>query len=294
MKTHTLLAAFCCLVSTCVGTTLEIVGWNLESGESDINLLDDFAASSDGIDIWGLSEVQSYDVAEQFALAAGDGESGSFDVVFGSTGGSDRLAIVFDESRFTLVDHFELHDINTTGRVRAPLVARFSDGESGIEFMVMVNHLYRGREDQRHLQAEMLNEWVGSQVVPVVAVGDYNFDWDVSENGNSRDRGFDLMTAGGAWAWIKPDPVEVTHLSNRYDSILDFVFVSGNALGWSAVSSVMKPYGGPDDDFKSDHLPVFASFEMSAVKANSKELILDRIETLETELAELKALVQSM
>lgn len=44
----------------------------------------------------------------------------------------------------------------------------------------------------------MLNEWAENQDLPVIAVGDYNFDWEVVGGDQDHDEGFDLLTAGVA------------------------------------------------------------------------------------------------
>jgi len=75
-------------------------------------------------------------------------------------------------------------DINVGGNVRAPLVAQLRLKPAGPEFLFMVNHLYRSNTEWRHEQARLLNAWARSQTLPVIAVGDYNFDWDVS-NGDT-------------------------------------------------------------------------------------------------------------
>ena len=78
----------------------------------------------------------------------------------------------------------------------------------------------------------MLNAWAAKQQLPVVAVGDYNFDWDIANGAANHDLGYDLMTTQGAWDWVQPDSLVTTQCSGwpcRYDSVLDFVFTAGQA-----------------------------------------------------------------
>ena len=173
------------------------------------------------------------------------------------------MAIVFNDEKLELLGTHELHSINPGGSVRAPLVAQFKVRGTGIEFNFMVNHLYRSRADARHRQASQLNEWADSQEVPVIAVGDYNFDWEVEGGERDHDEGFDLMTAGSVFTWARPEELIKTQ-DSRYDSVLDFVFTSGEAKRWSGRSKIVVRDGDfPNSDETSDHRPVVAWFEPS-------------------------------
>ena len=139
--------------------TLRVVGVNVESGGARPDVVDDLIAGAQGVDLWGVSEVQDAIWATRFAQAAAQGETGSFAPILGTTGGGDRLLIVYHQERFDLVRQFELTDINIGGNVRAPLVAHFRLKPAGPEFLFMVNHLYRSHAAGRHEQARLLNTW---------------------------------------------------------------------------------------------------------------------------------------
>src|ERR671910_2330987 len=102
---------------------LRVVGFNVEFGGARPDVVDDLIAAAQGVDLWGFSEVQDEIWATLFAQAAAGGESGEFRRIMGTTGGGDRLLIVYHSDRFEVVRQFELTDINIGGRVRAPLVA---------------------------------------------------------------------------------------------------------------------------------------------------------------------------
>lgn len=128
----------------------------------------------------------------------------------------------------------------------------------------MVNHLYRSRNDRRHQQATLLNEWAQTQTAPIVAVGDYNFDWDIANGESDHDQGYDNMTADGVFEWVQPATLIKTQCCPRFNSILDFVFVAGDALGWTATSEIAEIRGGyctTNNSTESDHRPVFAFLE---------------------------------
>ena len=249
---------------------LEVVGWNIESGGADLGFVTKRIAAFDGVDLWGISEVESLPAAEALRSAAGVGEGGPFELVLGESGRDDRLLILFDSDRFELIDREELHDINIGGSVRAPLLARFYDRESATAFIFMVNHLYRSKVKRRSEQARMLNDWASDQEVPVIAVGDYNFDWVVNGGEKLHDRGYDLLTANGVFSWIRPQKLIRTQCSRhvvegmpgcQFDTILDFVFASPEAATWQPTSEIFEHENDfPDTDVTPDHRPVFAQF----------------------------------
>lgn len=61
----------------------------------------------------------------------------------------------------------------------------------------------------------MLNDWAEGRALPVVAVSDYNFDWEVQGGDGAHDAGFNLMTEGGAWEWVQPPPDSLTTQMQR-------------------------------------------------------------------------------
>jgi len=215
---------------------LRVVGFNVESGGARPDVVDDLIAEAQGVDLWGFSEVQDAIRATMFAQAAAEGETGTFAPILGTTGG-DRLLIVYHCDRFDLVRSFELTDINIGGNVRAPLAAQLRLKPAGPEFLFMVNHLYRSNTERRHEQARLLNVWARSQTLPVIAVGDYNFDWDVSNGDTVHDRGYDLLIVDGVFTWIRPPSLIRTQCS--FNSVLDFVFVTGAARQWRASSEIL-------------------------------------------------------
>lgn len=222
----------------------------------------------DGCDIWGFSEV-SDDWKSVFEEAAGADEAADFEAILGETGGGDRMMIVYNADRLEEIDSYELHRINPLERVRAPLVAQFKIRTTGQQFLFMMNHLYRGRAHFRHLQALLLNCWAQQQSLPIIAVGDYNFDWEVGEGegdeDHARDAGFDLMTSEGVFTWVRPEDLVPTQYSAGFSSVLDFVFTSGDTWTWRAESEIIVRDGDfPDNDQSSDHRPVLGRFVIPA------------------------------
>ena len=284
---------FAAAVTAAKPETLSVIGFNVESGGADPTVVDDIIADAEGIDIWGISEVQNDQWANLFELAAEVGESADYERILGTTGGGDKLLIVYDSDRLTLLESFELSNINVGGNVRAPLVARFRVGADGDEFLFMVNHLYRSRANRRHEQAQLLNAWARAQSLPVIAVGDYNFDWSVIDGDNDHDAGYDHMTADSVFRWVRPKVLIKTQCSN-YNSVLDFVFVAGAAKSWQGDSEILEAQASycPDDATGSDHRPILATFNTDS--ASVQEQLLERLLAVEGEVSALRQLIEQM
>ena len=81
-------------------------------------------------------------------------------ILQGTTGRSDRLAIVYDPRVLTVLgDAVKLSD---AGGSRHPLMARFRAADSDAELVVVANHLQRGNAQTRQAQAQWLNGWAAS------------------------------------------------------------------------------------------------------------------------------------
>ena len=246
---------------------LTVMGWNIESGGSHIDVIAARVAGESDVDIWGFSEVEGEKFVQALEAAAEDGEGADYASILGASGSGDRLLIVFDADRLTLLATEELEEINIGGRVRAPLIALFRDTAGGQVFYFMVNHLYRSRSNHRHRQSQMLKEWAERQDHAVIAVGDYNYDWDVIDGESDHDRGFDLLTEDGVFSWIRPAELRRTQCSAdeqgncQYNSVLDFIFAAHLPASWIAESDIIAVPGDfPDDETSSDHRPVRGVF----------------------------------
>jgi endonuclease/exonuclease/phosphatase family metal-dependent hydrolase len=242
--------------------TISAISWNVESGGADpveIAKRVRRLQTAHKPDVWGFSEVQNDTWAEKFEQAAAQASGSSFKRIVGTTGRSDLLAIVYNTDRLEYLGHQELHRVNLGGHVRAPLVAAFKTKKTGRRFLFMVNHLYRSKADARHDQATLLNRWATQQKLPIIAVGDYNFDW----KWDYKDRGLDNMTAGGVFTWIRPTRIASTQ-DSALGAILDFVFISGrDTWTWKTTSTIIVEKGDfPDTDETPDHRPLTATIEI--------------------------------
>ncbi|MCC6167725.1 MAG: lamin tail domain-containing protein [Caldilineaceae bacterium] len=240
--------------------TLTLAGWNVESGGALQSVVADRIASFDGVDIWGLSEVLQVD-AEAYEFGAEEGEGADFASLLGTTGGADRLLLIWNAGRFEQTGGGELHDIALGGR--APLYVQLRNQTTLDELIILVNHLHRANATARSQQAQLLNDWAGTQDLPLIALGDYNFDWDLKDD-LKHDIGYDLLVADGVWHWVRPNELVTTQCSGwpcRYRSVLDFVFVAGDAQNWPAQTEIVAVENDfPDDNTTPDHRPVRVTF----------------------------------
>jgi len=281
------------------GEEFRLLAWNVESNRpgqppvSDADVVADQLAEllrnpATRSQIVALSEVEPKTV-ERYRRAVAGGLDGDVDFVTSASGGyadADSLMVVVDARRFRIDDVFELHryagikanftvDQETSSeygsvRARSPLIAKVHDHASGRPFWLIVVHLARGEEELRVDQARALRRWAADRSEPIVAAGDFNFDYVfATARGNAA---FDAMLEGGTWKWLKPDPLVDSNWSEDRQkgmpgvdsypgSILDFVFVANGAKGWRGTSDVVVRAGDfPDDNRTSDHRPIVATF----------------------------------
>lgn len=236
--------------------------------------------------LWGLSEVPDRETAEIYREAA-EFPGSDFELIFGTQGTcSDKLAILYNRNRLELVEPSrEL--IAEVGGDRAPLVAQFRSIPDGAEFFAVANHFARGNRNSRNRQATNLRNWIEQQNLPVITLGDFNMDYSVDLSLNRPpscegslelgNEAFEIFTESDNIRWIQPQclangtcPIEGTGcFLPCFNSILDFVFVGGNAASdWTGTSEIAfssdtnycanEPLGG------ADHRPVLATLNYPA------------------------------
>jgi endonuclease/exonuclease/phosphatase family metal-dependent hydrolase len=301
MMRHATMMAMALLAGTVAARAEEfrVLAWNVESnrpGQPPVSdatviggqLADLLRAPATRAQVIALSEVEPKTVWT-YRAAVAEALGGEVDFVTSASGGyadADSLMLVVDTRRFRIDEVIELHryaGIKTNFAVddesssehgnprgRSPLIARLHDLAGGGDFWVIVNHLARGENDLRTDQARALRLWAADRREPVIAAGDFNFDYEFSSaKGNPA---FDAMLEEGTWTWLKPDPLVDSNWSedrkrlgpgvDSYPgSILDFVFVANGAKQWQGESDVIVRAGDfPDDDRTSDHRPIIATF----------------------------------
>jgi predicted extracellular nuclease len=203
--------AVCLLITTSHAEELRFLAWNVESDGNNPDVIVHQLHELSGYDIVGLTEVKSSSIKKYVDALSASGNT--YLSVNTATGGSDRIVLTYNTKRLQLLSGYEMHRfgdwlLNSQGddgrwRHRSPLVGYFRDRESGVDFLVTVNHLARGNENIRRRQAVGLRKWAEAQSVPMVAIGDYNFDYNFLDKAGNK--AFQLFTKEDMWKWLRPE-----------------------------------------------------------------------------------------
>jgi endonuclease/exonuclease/phosphatase family metal-dependent hydrolase len=155
------------------------------------------------------------------------------------------------------------------GNHRSPIYVRLKERSTGFEFVFMTNHLARGKSELRQQQAGGLREWARDSQMPIIAMGDFNFDFSFkSQSGNEA---FNLFLKDGVWKWIRPKEEIDSNwadrdgdgIDNYPDSMLDFAFVANEIKELKCECEIVVRDGDfPSDETTSDHRPTVLVVEL--------------------------------
>jgi hypothetical protein len=212
-----------------------------------------------------LSEVSQED-AVFYAGQLDASDDRTFRSVSGKSGGDDSLQINYDADRLKLLETKEPAEVAgitfNPGNVPSPLICLFEDNVASQRFYAVLVHQARNNETLRNNQSRALREWARDQPIAVIAMGDFNYDFDYrTEKGNAA---FDELRKDNILNWVKPESYVDTCWTdpnkdgvNDYpSSILDGFFVGGPAKDWEPKSRIIvRPGDFPDDETTSDHRP---------------------------------------
>lgn len=243
-----------------IGEPLYVGSFNINAGRSNALLIGKQMAAQKQIELWGISESDQDWPTKILSII---NQNKHYAVIKGTTGiNKNLLQIYYNTDKFHLISHTELDEIAPNTKVRAPLVAKLVNRQTGQELLFMVNHLYRANSEARLLQAKQINSWIKKQDLPVIAVGDYNFDlspYNPAEHGE----GFDAIIKDNVLSWIEPIVLLPSQCS-KYNSILDFIFVSNKLSYKYAQSAILYPEDSYCADTQnSDHRPVIAMIDLN-------------------------------
>ena len=252
---------------------LRVISWNIESGGADPSIIAKELVNMPKSEAYLLQEVSPRDIG-RLAAAVRKAHGTSYKYYQSSLGGTDRLVILIDESKFLIRSFSELFSYEkykfNDWRHRSPLVAHLECKSDGQEFLLVTVHLARGNAKLRIEQATGLREWAKSQALPVLLAGDCNFDYNfVTQRGNTSHRAF---FQNGIWQEAVSTERIDSNWSDRNgdgrddypDSCLDFAAVCSNGFKVTSRSKVIVREGDfPDDDTTSDHRPLLMQVEFS-------------------------------
>jgi len=244
-------------------TSVKVGTWNLEYGDAEPATLANQIRKFDlgRYDIWGFSEVANGNVLRKMANALSEDSSGSYKTIIGDTESSDKLGIAYNKNIYSPMSESEIDEMDADNPFhRNTLIGEFRHNETGWRMIFAVNHFARGDRSLRKKRVGLMNKWAAKKWrhgIPIIAVGDYNFDWDIRlKRGN---RSFDLFMSFGIFDWIMPYKLIKTNLRKQYNSILDFIFLAdpGDDL-IEGKSSVLLESLTIDNRKNSEHRPVVA------------------------------------
>lgn len=139
---------------------LRLIAWNIESGGNDPAVIaEQLATDLERYDIYGLTEVHASNTG-RYLRSIQDAHGDAYQSFVTVTGRGDRMMIVYDSARLEALENAELeaydgvrmNDANMGHR--SPLMARFRVRSSDVEFIVVLNHLARGKAEVRQEQAK--------------------------------------------------------------------------------------------------------------------------------------------
>ena len=233
---------------------LRLIAWNIEGGLFEDAEVATIIADMDALghaDIWGLSEVTAA-WADDLKTAAGSNYHAQL-----GTQSQDRLLVLVNLDRFEVTNTEEIRTHNPSSGRRPPLAVTVRERSTGVELIFVVNHLTRGDGDdpRRREETKALRQWAGQQSLPIIAAGDFNFDWSIHDHGRTRSLAFDDMIKGNVFEWSVPSTLRRTQCNPNFYSILDFVFVAGNAKFWPHETTIINT---PciDNEKTADHRPI--------------------------------------
>lgn len=248
---------------------LRLLSWNVESGGNSPAVIARQLTGFEGYDLITLVEVDDKNR---------DSYTGAFGTGYGSVlseSGSrfnDHILVLYDTSRLELLEARELHEYKgvvitpsvTRGGKRSPVILHLRDRLTGLVFYHVSVHFSRTNDAQRKLQALVLRDWILERQEPVLAAGDFNFDYSFGEKPGGNDA-YRLFTYYPGIEWIAPEVLVDTNYSESNgretypDSILDFIFAANTAAQWDIRSRIIvRPGDFPDTEETSDHRPVMA------------------------------------
>ena len=237
------------------------IGYNIEGGyvsEANPKTVSQYMSEAGHADIWGLSEV-TVSWIPQLIIGAGGSDFQAISTK-GATDTTDALAIIYNTKTLELISSKELTHIKRHKYSRAPLVATFKERATGKTFEYMVNHLERKRANDRTEQAKLLNQYGKQTNTPIVAMGDYNFDWSLDRS--THNQAYTEFTKGKVFVWEKPQNMIMTSCARSYNSILDFAFHTKGVTPVKSNVLLAARHYCDDDENKPDHRPVSFTFEL--------------------------------
>lgn len=253
-----ILICFIFTFSNVNAVTFNVLGWHTQAAQGQgskaiMNRLKQIK----GIDLWGLSHVSNSESANYFQSLK-NSSSGDYRYFLGRSGGDQRLMIAYKASRLELLETRELLFMRFSDfNLRGGLFARFKHIQTGTQFYFVVNH-FSDSEEIRRQQAKAMNNWMKSTRLPVITLGHYGLQWQLSGSqqvANDDDIqmldlyeteintsvsvdnfkpdeniAMSLLTEDRLLRWLQPKQNMATDCKAK--QVQDFVFITPGADDW--------------------------------------------------------------
>jgi endonuclease/exonuclease/phosphatase family metal-dependent hydrolase len=254
------------LATPAYGQGLSVGTFNVESDrDTQAELVAEDFARLPPMHAWGLQEVENQETLDLFVATLNEATGYEYAGHMGTTGGryGDYLAIIYMVPAFTDVAIVEMDEV---GGSRHPLMMT-ATAWNGTDITLINVHFNRGDETTRQGQARRLRDWIAAHPEQaIIALGDFNFDYDFRGARQGGNRAFSQFADGGHVSWPQPMclenetcPATGSQCNQRYQSILDFIFLGGEAFDWRAMTDLAfleEHYCRREGDGYADHRPV--------------------------------------
>lgn len=244
---------------------VKVLSWNIEIGGSDAKVIESQIEAMRGtFDILALTEVPE----EELSRFGKFFQPNTY--VAGKPDNTACLLVAWNSDAFEMVDYKDLLEWNSVDLLKGlspPLIVTLKHKATQQTFQLVNNHFVRGSAQRRNQQAEAMVGWATKQTTPIIAVGDYNMDYDFpSQKGNPA---FDIMLKDNVFHWVKPTKLIDTNWADRDkdgvddypDSMLSFTFTAH--CKWdTSVDIIVRDGDFPDDKSTSDHRPTLTTIDI--------------------------------
>ena len=273
------------IIAPAPAAEIRIATFNTESDkDTEPQKVAETLRSIQGVDIWGLQEVESEEALRLYRDAAKISGYGRWRFVLSESGRyndserkADHLAILYRTDLFRQIETVELHAIRSKPNdshygksnwfLRGALFLRLVHRKSELEFYVGNVHLKccsKGLSTREH-QARLIADWIKRAYVPVILLGDFNIPIEpgtTPEKVKSPD--FLELTKDKALIWVPPSNPYKTQCHPGYNSMLDQIYHTPGFLKNSATTEIQ--FATPnycEQDIKgyADHRPVVGKFK---------------------------------
>jgi endonuclease/exonuclease/phosphatase family metal-dependent hydrolase len=243
--------------------SIDLISWNINSGVDStglgqIHYVQDRIRAADGIELFALTEVHPAWVGRLEAAAEASGRP--YGMIVSESGHNQRVALLFDESRFEHLGGGELHGVASSDWHRNPVLVALLDRSTGVRFEVAVVHLPRSNGEFRRQEAARLNQLLRRGDTPIVVAGDFNVDCPVGQSPHGCDAAFNELTRDNVLHWRRPAVERETTCDARYNEMLDLVFAGRGADRWSSTVQVVHDASFCTNMRTGAHYPVHTSF----------------------------------